>query len=1028
MGYNGYPDYYGFTVISDPNISVCHHGGFAWYIKDSIYGNVFNVTFKSSFIAFSLDMFPHVVFIGAYVKPENSNYFDPLMFSEICSFIVECHNSHKIVFIGGDFNCRVGNLNSMMRNNLWKYDQNVDTITNSHGRIYFPALCDTAKIMPINHLNYKRRKFMGDYTYQKQDRKSQIDFVLTDKTGRDFINDFCIIQNDWFLSDHKPLCLKLSLPLLIPAISLYKRSIDLNFEISKQSPSIIRFKGIYNYNKIRRNLESQRSSLTPLIDGFIFDNNIESALKSIDNMLQIAHKEPGCRLKIKKENNSLDLFDKVNNSYSNYKKIMGDNSSTDNDRENALNAYLRDRKAIHYELLKKECDYWSSIVSNNDARSLWSKIDWNGNYSRKKPSQHPSINEFQTFFEDLYTCKDKDELVNIDNLRSDVNIPVLDDPIIETEVEDALKSMKNGGFDYNLPILFILFSCFKNTILLLLNFIFFVKYPIYLALSLLSIIPKKGNLLLPKNYRGIQMLRAIGSLYDRIIAKRLYKWMHVENEQSAFQKGKSTILQIFTLRLLIEIANKKNITLYIACVDLEKAFDKVSRYRLLSKLVLRGIGSVMLEALKNIYLHTTCIINLYGCFSDSFITMSGIRQGSASSVLLFILFMDGLFPFLRLHCSKEQLINDFHALVHADDTIIISTSKSKFVSKCNCMIDYFETNKLSLNLEKSSYFIINAGVNDHKVSLELNKGYLNYKAYQKYLGITLTDSGSMKSDIAKFITQKRSEILIKYTNFCNKNFFAPLSVKLQILDTCVASSLIYAAETWSNYGDEVEVIYRSGIRIALGVRTNVNNEIIYVETNRYPLKCRISKLQWKFWANINTYISNHPESMLKHLIEIALDLNLPYTQHYIDLHTRYSSSNECLKSQQNRLMDNWKFLFNNATDVDSRLGTYIRINPNLTTPKYISKTLFETDRQLLSRFRCGSHSLLVEKGRYIMLNYNDRVCSCGTGVQTIIHCFTNCPLITPLLQRNYTNLHEIFEDDDICIMLQTICKVLKLAM
>ena len=45
------------------------------------------------------------------------------------------------------------------------------------------------------------------------------------------------------------------------------------------------------------------------------------------------------------------------------------------------------------------------------------------------------------------------------------------------------------------------------------------------------------------------------------------------------------------------------------------------------------------EALKNIYLHTTCIINLYGCFSDSFITMSGIRQGSASSVLLFILFM-----------------------------------------------------------------------------------------------------------------------------------------------------------------------------------------------------------------------------------------------------------------------------------------------------------------------------------------------------------------------------------------------------
>ena len=158
------------------------------------------------------------------------------------------------------------------------------------------------------------------------------------------------------------------------------------------------------------------------------------------------------------------------------------------------------------------------------------------------------------------------------------------------------------------------------------------------------------------------------------------------------------MLQIFTLRILIGIAKKKNITLYIACVDLEKAFDKVSRFRLLSTLILRGIGFIMLEALKNIYLHTACILHFYGCFSETFVTMSGIRQGSASSVLLFILFMDGLFPFLRIHCGNEQLIKDFHALVHADDTLIISTERNKFIAKCNYMIDYFTENSLSLNL------------------------------------------------------------------------------------------------------------------------------------------------------------------------------------------------------------------------------------------------------------------------------------------------------------------------------------------
>ena len=80
------------------------------------------------------------------------------------------------------------------------------------------------------------------------------------------------------------------------------------------------------------------------------------------------------------------------------------------------------------------------------------------------------------------------------------------------------------------------------------------------------------------------MFRTLGSLYDRIIAKRLYRWIHVKPEQAAFQKGKSALIQIFPLRTLNEFAKRKKVMLYIACVDLEKAFDKVSRYLLLTSL------------------------------------------------------------------------------------------------------------------------------------------------------------------------------------------------------------------------------------------------------------------------------------------------------------------------------------------------------------------------------------------------------------------------------------------------------------
>ena len=52
-----------------------------------------------------------------------------------------------------------------------------------------------------------------------------------------------------------------------------------------------------------------------------------------------------------------------------------------------------------------------------------------------------------------------------------------------------------------------------------------------------------------------------------------------------------------------------------------------------------------------------------------------------------------------------------------------------------------------------------------------------------------------------------------------------------------------------------------------------------------------------------------------------------------------------------------------ATDIDSKLGTYLQVNPNLHTPIY-SDTSFELERVHISRFRSGSHNLIIESGRF----------------------------------------------------------------
>ena len=140
--------------------------------------------------------------------------------------------------------------------------------------------------------------------------------------------------------------------------------------------------------------------------------------------------------------------------------------------------------------------------------------------------------------------------------------------------------------------------------------------------------------------------------------------------------------------------------LYIGFFDIAKAFDHVSRYLLLKKLV------VMLKALQMSYSQTLCIVSVNNKYSNEFITFSGISRGATSSASLFITFMDDLVKYLKATCEFENFLKDLHTLLHADDTVILSSFRAKFIDKCNSMISFFNSNRLSLNIGKSGYMIV----------------------------------------------------------------------------------------------------------------------------------------------------------------------------------------------------------------------------------------------------------------------------------------------------------------------------------
>ena len=759
--------------------------------------------------------------------------------------------------------------------------------------------------------------------------------------------------------------------------------------------------------------------------------NISNAIVKFDIHLHNAHKVSKKTKRHTTCNAAKIAMEKANSEFDNYQKsLIGESADT---TEEALSKYQNARNRITSSMHNTEHNKWNSLIDNNNPKKLWDSIDWKGNMSKSEIVK-PSDDELALHFETLYSSNDPDEAAKIEELSTNTYNQALDDAITQEEMNSAMKEMKKGGYDYGLDILKLIVRVMSPLLLLFFNIMFYVAYPVSLAKSLLSALPKKGNLSLPSNYRGIQMLAALSALYDRIIAIRLLKWSGINNTvnflQSAFQKGKSTIHQIFTIRIIIEIAKHTDTTIYIGFFDLAKAFDKVSRVLLLKNLIERGIGNCMLQALKRIYLHTTCIIGNASHASDEFRTTSGIRQGAASSVLLFIFFMDGLITFLQTHCIEELILNGMNCLLHADDTVIISTDRELFIRKCNLMLHHFDENKLSLNLSKSSYMIINGKDDDLKCDLVLDSGKIVYSSEYVYLGAVISDTGSIKYDIDRYVNNKRPNVTIKYNNFLRMNFLAPLLIKLKVLDVCVTSSLTYGCETWGTASmNAIEVAYRLGLKRALSIRESTNTEIVYTEADRVPLNIRISKLQLKFWMNIQTYLNENPDHPLKGLIDHGLEINLPYLKYYSNLESTYSTPDICERMLTNdfRIANAEKIRSKSNNDVDSRLGVYLLVNPQLAPPNQ-RVDILESERVLVSRYRCGSHNLKIESGRLCnpKIAREERLCICNTGVQSLRHCLFDCPLLHELHEEYaYTSIEEAFMLPDIVKLLMRMKNLLK---
>ena len=157
--------------------------------------------------------------------------------------------------------------------------------------------------------------------------------------------------------------------------------------------------------------------------------------------------------------------------------------------------------------------------------------------------------------------------------------------------------------------------------------------------------PKKGDLGLAKNYRGITLTSIAAKIYNALLRNRIEPKIDniLRKNQNGFRRNRSTTSQILTIRRILEgvrAKKKKNLQETLLFVDFIKAFDSIHRGKMEQILLAYGLLKETVAAITILYRNTKVKVRSPDGDTEYFDIVAGVLKGDTLAPYLFIICLD----------------------------------------------------------------------------------------------------------------------------------------------------------------------------------------------------------------------------------------------------------------------------------------------------------------------------------------------------------------------------------------------------